>query len=368
MTGDLLLPVSLLPVSFLVAAVVMLGGAPLLRQAVLMVRPDAAHEDGLVGVGGVVLVLALVLDSFYVSALPRSADVLLQAMVLLLAFEAVLWGAFKRPLRWRIRNLAGPLVLAALVLGVIEVDPSIVYGGTGMIVTIGFVAAMTLLPLALTRLAERFPTHSAMSLGYPLLPAAVAMMTLSLHASFSEAPAVHALRDVLYVFVPCLGAIAACGFYTMRMPWRDSARYCLGSNGQMVVGLAFAWGALQIAPAGERPGASMVAMLWMIAPVFFEAAREVIRTQFLPALEADEVHPRVRGWMAQPSSSWVVYTTAAVMPLLGLLSYWTTSVPVYLSGVILPLVFLVYLVAPGWLAPSAQPVDLAKPRAPRESS
>ena len=98
----------LLIASFFVALLTMLGGAPMCRQIAARLRPGVIRPQSAVGVGGLVMAFALLLDSFYLTPLPANAVPVLYAIALLLVFNGALWW-FLPPKRARLwRNRIGP--------------------------------------------------------------------------------------------------------------------------------------------------------------------------------------------------------------------------------------------------------------------
>ncbi len=345
----------LLIASFFVAFVLMLGGAPMMRRIAQRVRPALVLPEVPVGVGGVVLVLALQLVSFYLLPLPSSAGSLVLAMILVLVFNGSLWFGLPpaRALFWR--NLLAPVLLAGVTLGLIGLPKALVFdsalvmtGWFGMLLTVAFAATLTLTPLALAALGERFPARTAISSSYLVVPALLGILTLSLHTAYSDHDGIRALDDILHVVLPCLGAIAGVSFYTFRMPWRQATLICMGASGQIICGLIAGWAAIQIAAGSPRPGAAMVSLLWMMLPALFEVAREQFRRRILPGLDTARIDSRLLHWLQQPTPSGFIYASAVIMMIVGLSSFWSPIVRVWAAGVALPFAFAVYVLLAGW--------------------
>ena len=252
----------LLIASFFVALLAMLGGAPVCRRVAAKLRPAHVHSGTAVGVGGLVLGFALLLVSFYLTPMPESEVPLISAMTLILAFNFFLWLRLP-PRRARVwRNKLGPLLLIFAIFGFIGFPAELVFDSTGAILTLGAAIVFSLTPLALAALEDRMPVRSEMNASYLVVPAMTGIVILGLKSDFSEGLAFRGLVDVLHVFLPALGAIAGCSFYTWRLPWRTSRQICMGASGQMVMGLICVWEAIQMATHSPRPGATLVAILW----------------------------------------------------------------------------------------------------------
>lgn len=134
----------------------------------------------------------------------------------------------------------------------------------------------------------------------------------------------------------------------------------------MIMGLICGWAALQMAGNSPRPGATLVAILWMMLPALFEVAREQIRLRVAPTLDSSQVHPLLIRWLLQPSTTIFVYASSIVMMLIGLASFWSPQVTVWASGVAIPFAFGVYVLIGGWLggfqsATSPRPANLKTP-------
>jgi len=176
---------------------------------------------------------------------------------------------------------------------------------------------------------------------------------------------------VLHIFLPAFGAIAGCSFYTIKLPWRNGAQICMGASGQMIMGLICGWAAIHIAEFAPRPGATMIAILWMMLPALFEVGREQIRVRVAPTLQPGQVHPFVYQCLIQPSSSLVIYGSAVLMMMIGLASFWSTSTAVWASGVAVPFAFGAYVIVGGWIsrfqAPAHGATTPIKARAVRRS-
>lgn len=339
----------LLIASFFVALLAMLGGAPVCRRVAVKLRPKNVHSGTAVGVGGLVLSFALLLVSFYLTPMPDSAIPLIGAIGLILAFNFFLWLRFstQRARLWR--NRVSSLVLVVAVFGVIGLPQQLIFESTGAILTIGVAIVLTLTPLALASLADRGPVRAAMNSSYLVVPTMIGIVILGLKSDFSSGPAFGGLVDVLHVFLPALGAIAGCSFYTWRLPWRTSSQIRMGASGQMILGLICGWAAIQMATNSPRPGATIVAILWMMLPALFEVAREQIRVRVAPTLDSSQVHPLLIRWLSQPSSTFFVYAGSIVMMIVGLASFWSPQVSVWASGVAIPFAFGVYVLLGGWL-------------------
>lgn len=340
----------LLIASFFVALLTMLGAAPMCRQIAAKLRPGVVRPQTAVGVGGLVLAFALLLVSFYLTPLPPSTMPLLGAIGVLLAFNGLLWTLLpsKRGRLWR--NRLGPLVMVIILFGILGMPEQLIFDYTGTILTVGSAIVLALTPLALAGIGDRFPVRSAMSSSYLIVPAMLGTITIALHQDYSSGEAFHAMVDVLQVMLPTFGAIAGCSFYTSRMPWRSRVQVRMGASGQMIMGVIAGWAAMQMASHGERPGATMVALLWMLLPALFEVAREQIRLRVAPTLDPAQIDPRLIRLLLQPSSSLVIYCWATVMLIAGLVSFWTPFISVWASGVAIPFAFGVYLVGSGWLS------------------
>ncbi len=340
----------LLIASFFVSLIAMLGTAPMVRRMAVKLKPRTIHSQTPVGAGGVSLGVALLLVSFYLIPLPASANALLAGLVVVLVFNGLLWWRL-RPRRARLwRNRLGPLVMLLVVPGLIGIPADLIFDYTGAILTVGFVVAVSLTPLALAGLGDRFPVRSTMSPSYLIVPAMLGIIIMSLKADFAGGPAFRTMIDVMQVFLPTFGAIAGCSFYTLRLPWRSGSLICMGASGQMMMGLVFGWAALLAAAAAPRPGATMVALLWMMLPALFEVMREQIRVRIAPTLDPDQLDPRIIGLLLMPTSARVIYGNAVAMLIAGLVSFWTPLVSVWASGVMIPFVFMAYVLGGGWLS------------------
>ena len=320
------------------------------RQIAAKLRPGVVRSQTAVGVGGLVLAFALLLVSFYLTPLPPSTTPLLAAMGVLLAFNGLLWTMLpsKRARLWR--NRVGPLVMLAIMFGILGMPAQIIFDYTGTLLTIGSAVVLTLTPLALAGIADRFPVRSAMNSSYLIVPAMLGTITIGLHQDYSSGEAFQAMVDVLQVMLPTFGAIAGCSFYTSRMPWRANVQLRMGASGQMIMGVIAGWAAMQMAAHGERPGATMVALLWMLLPALFEVGREQIRLRVAPALDPAQIDPRLISLLLQPSSGRVIYCWATLMLIAGLVSFWTPFISVWASGVAIPFAFGIYVVGCGWLS------------------
>lgn len=347
----------LLIASFFVALLTMLGAAPMCRRIAAQLHPRNIHNHTPVGVGGVVMAFALFLVSFYLTPLPESANSLLNAILVVLLFNGVLWWRFA-PQRARLwRNRLGPIVMLIVVMGMIGLPQDLVFDSTGAILTAGFAVVLTMTPLALAGLGDRFRIRSAMSPSYLIFPALVGLLIVGLKADFSSGAAFQAEVDVIHVLLPTFGAIAGCSFYTIRLPWRNSTQVCMGASGQMIMGMVCGWAAIEMAVNGPRPGATMVALLWMMLPALFEVGREQIRTRIAPMLDPNQVPPRIIHWLKQPTSVVFIYSSAFIMLIIGLVSFWTPNISVWASGVAIPFAFGAYVLAGGWLR--TEPLDTA---------
>ncbi len=348
--------VILLIASFFVAFLVVLGSAPMLRRIAWRLRPEVVLSDTTVGVGGAMLVAAILLDSFYLLPLPIEARRLVIALVVVLVCNGLLWWRLpaSRARSWR--NLLGPWLILMVVVGVIGLPAGLVFDSTlllhgwfGALLTFAFVATLTFIPIALAALAERHPAGASLNSPYLVVPAMLGIMSLSLNAGLAESAGVHALDTVLHVFLPCLGAMAGISFYRYWMPWRSASLVAMGASGQMISGLICGWAAIQIAAASPRPGTAMVATLWMMVPVLFEVAREQIRRHIVPDLDPGQVDSRLLNWLQRRTPPAFIYATTILMTLIGMSIFWSPFVRVWAAGVALPFAFAAYLVLGGWL-------------------
>ena len=346
--------------SFFVALLTMLGGAPMCRHIAAKLHPRMVRSQTAVGVGGVTMALALLLVSFYLTPLPANAVPVLYAIALLLAFNGVLWWSLPRKRARLWRNRVGPLVMLIAMFGIIGLPTPLIFDYTGVILTAGAAVVLTLTPLALAGIGDRFPVRSAMSSSYLIVPAMLGTLTIGLHHDYSSGPAFASMVSVLQVLMPTFGAIAGCSFYTLHLPWRSGVRVRMGASGQMIMGVIAGWAAIQMAANGERPGATMVALMWMMLPALFEVAREQIRLRVAPTLDPAQIDPRLINLLLEPSSKVVIYGNSIVMMIIGLVSFWSPFVSVWASGVAIPFAFGVYVVFGGWL--SGLPVDARSKR------
>ncbi len=322
----------------------------MVRRLAVQLKPRKIHSQTPVGAGGISLAVALLLVSFYLLPLPASASPLLAGIGIVLLFNGLLWWRLP-PQRARIwRNRLGPFVMVLVVPILIGIPADLIFDYTGAILTVGFATAVSLTPLALAGLGDRFPVRSTMSPSYLVVPAMLGIITISLNADFSGGPAFRSMIDVMQVFLPTLGAIAGCSFYTFRLPWRNSSQVCMGASGQMMMGLIFGWAAMEVAAAAPRPGATMVALLWMMLPALFEVAREQIRVRIAPTLDPSQVDPRIIRLLLAPSSARFIYGNAIAMLIAGLISFWSPFISVWASGVAIPFVFIAYVIGGGWLS------------------
>lgn len=296
------------------------------------------------------MTFGLLLASFYLTPLPEAARPVLVACALLLAFNGVLWLTLptQRARLWR--NRIGPFVLLYVMLGVIGIPATLVFDYTGTLLTVGTIFVLTLTPLALASLGDRFQVRSSMSSSYLIVPAMLGIIIIGLHRDYADGEAFGSMITILHVLMPTFGAIAGCSFYTLRMPWRNGTQVRMGASGQMIMGMIAGWAAMQMAASGARPGATMVALLWMMLPALFEVSRDLIRLHIAPSLDPAQMSPRLIRLLSLPTSKSVIYVNATLMMIIGLVSFWSPFISVWASGVAIPVAFGAYLLAGGWLS------------------